>query len=138
MNPRPPEDTPPDTLHWLYRPTGAPHWMVATWTGEGWNTLSGRIERPEDMVFWNYSAPAAPPGSRESDHRKAAMLECRSIVQKLADEFVHEHFACDPETGTWEPDGEIQEAYVEALDEAGALIDRRIAAEFPDQVEAAP
>src|SRR5579884_74850 len=101
MNPRPPEGTPANTLHWLYRPTGEPHWMVATWTGDGWNTLSG-IALPEELVFWNYSAPAAPPKSREADQRKAAMIECRKIVQAIADEYSHERCSYDPETGVWE------------------------------------
>lgn len=63
MNPRPPEGTQPDTLHWLYRSTGKPNWMVATWTGDAWNILTGRFVRPEDaeLVFWKYSAPAVPP-----------------------------------------------------------------------------
>jgi len=58
-----------DSLHWLHRPTaGTRQWMLATWTGYGWDILSGRIERPnsEALVWWQYWAPATPPPRYEA------------------------------------------------------------------------
>ena len=60
----PPEGTPENTLHWLHRPTGAPHWMVATWLGPslGWNIMDGRFTKPEQLLWWRYAGPCTPPG----------------------------------------------------------------------------
>lgn len=135
MNPRPATGTEPNTLHWLYRPTGEPHWMVATWKGDGWNMLNGRIVRPEDpyLVWWNYSCPAAPPGSTEADHRRSAMLELRREIQTMLDEYTFDHCSYDGSTGVWETGHEMTAEHMETLDGVLEVIDRRIAAEFGPQ-----
>lgn len=127
MNPRPPEGTPADTLHWLFRGIEAPHWMVATWTGEGWNTLRDRTIKPEEPDFhcWNYSMPAAPPLTTEANQRKSGALDCRMIVQKMLDEYTHEHGSYDGSTGVYEFSRSGEE-FVETLDEILEAIDRRI------------
>jgi hypothetical protein len=105
--------------------------MVATWTGDKWNLLSGGLMRPEQMVFWNYVTPAAPPTSIEADHRKNAMLVMRRMVERRRDDLVHEHFAHDLETGAWESSNELLNSAVELMDDILSDFDQRIASEFP-------
>jgi hypothetical protein len=59
--PRPADGAEPGSLHWLHRATGEPHWMVATWTGDAWNVLDGKLRHPQDLVWWSYAGPAVTP-----------------------------------------------------------------------------
>lgn len=57
----PPAGAEPGTLHWLYRPSGGIQWMVAAWSGEGWDACHGRLLKPAEMTWWRYVCPAYPP-----------------------------------------------------------------------------
>jgi hypothetical protein len=47
---------------------------------------------PDDseLMWWDYSGPAAPPGSAEANHRRAAMLDLRREIQTMFDDYVIE------------------------------------------------
>lgn len=84
--PTPPLGTPAYTLHWLHRPTGAPYWMVAHWTGDGWNLMDGeRRRRPEELVWWDYVGVTSPPPIPGS---AALNTPCRSAERAALDEAV--------------------------------------------------